>query len=187
MPRYEYKIVPAPAKGLKGKGVKGAEARFAFALEALMNEMAGDGWEYQRAETLPSIERSGLTGSTTEWRNVLVFRRPREDDAAAYAPELLPPPAAAAPVVAAVAAPVAVETVAEDPSPTADEIAREALQSYEDAAQSAVEETPVEAVVEAVEVVEAEEEPLIAPTETPEANPLSVTLSAVRNASKTDS
>ena len=185
MPRYEYKIVPAPAKGLKGKGVKGAEARFAFALEALMNEMAGDGWEYQRAETLPSIERSGLTGSTTEWRNVLVFRRLKEDDAAAYAPELLPPPAAA-PVVAAVAAPAAVEAVAENPSPTADEIARDALQSYEDAAQSAVEEAPVDEVVEAVEAVEAEEERLIAPTETPEANPLSVTLSAVRNASKTD-
>jgi hypothetical protein len=92
MPRYEYKVVPAPSKGLKGKGVRGAEARFSFAVEDLMNGMAGSGWEYQRAETLPSIERSGLTGSTTEWRNVLVFRRLRSTDATEFQPELLPAP-----------------------------------------------------------------------------------------------
>lgn len=92
MLRYEYKVVPAPSKGIKGKGVRGAEARFSFALQELMNGMAGYGWEYQRAETLPSVERSGLTGSTTEWRNVLVFRRPRENDAQAFQPELLPAP-----------------------------------------------------------------------------------------------
>lgn len=92
MPRFEYKVVPAPQKGLKAKGVKGAEARFSNALQELMNGLAEAGWEYQRAETLPSIERAGLTSTTTEWRNVLVFRRLREDDAEAFAPELLPPP-----------------------------------------------------------------------------------------------
>ena len=30
MPRYEYKVVPAPTKGIKGKGVRGAEAKFSF-------------------------------------------------------------------------------------------------------------------------------------------------------------
>ncbi|MEQ6203602.1 hypothetical protein ABMC88_11165 [Sulfitobacter sp. HNIBRBA2951] len=92
MTRYEYKVVPAPSKGIKGKGVRGAEARFSFALQELMNGMAGYGWEYQRSETLPSIERSGITGSTTEWRNVLVFRRPRTGDASEFQPELLPAP-----------------------------------------------------------------------------------------------
>ncbi|MFK7838090.1 MAG: DUF4177 domain-containing protein [Sulfitobacter sp.] len=92
MPRYEYKVVPAPTKGLKAKGVKGAEARFSHAIQELMNGLAGYGWEYQRAETLPSIERAGLTSTTTEWRNVLVFRRLRENDAEAFSPELLPPP-----------------------------------------------------------------------------------------------
>jgi hypothetical protein len=92
MPRYEYKVVPAPNKGLKGKNVKGAEARFSHALQELMNGLSGYGWEYQRAETLPSIERVGLTGSTTEWRNVLVFRRLREGDTEAFNPELLPAP-----------------------------------------------------------------------------------------------
>ena len=92
MPRYEYKVVPAPTKGLKGKGVKGAEARFSHALQELMNGLSGYGWEYQRAETLPSIERSGLTSTTTEWRNVLVFRRVRTADAEDFTPELLPAP-----------------------------------------------------------------------------------------------
>ena len=75
MQNYEYKVLPAPAKGEKSKGLKNAETRFAYAIERLMNDMAAEGWEYQRAETLPSQERSGLTSTTTEWRNVLVFRR----------------------------------------------------------------------------------------------------------------
>ncbi|MEM1073987.1 MAG: DUF4177 domain-containing protein [Pseudomonadota bacterium] len=75
MTHFEYKVVAAPTKGVKARGVKSAEARFSHMLEQLMNEMAADGWEYQRAETLPSVERSGLTSTTTHWRNVLVFRR----------------------------------------------------------------------------------------------------------------
>lgn len=92
MIRYEYKVVAAPSKGIKGKGVRGAEAKFSYALQELMNGLAGYGWEYQRAETLPSVERSGLTGTTTEWRNVLVFRRPRTGEATEFQPELLPAP-----------------------------------------------------------------------------------------------
>ncbi len=75
MQRYEYKVVPAPQKGTKAKGVKTPEGRFATSIEQLLNQLGQDGWEYQRAELLPSEERSGLTGSTTNWRNVLVFRR----------------------------------------------------------------------------------------------------------------
>lgn len=93
MAGWEYKVVPAPTKGVKGKGVKGPEGRFANALESLMNHMASDRWEFQRAETLPSVERAGLTGSTTEWRNVLVFRRAVTTAIDDFDPELLPPPA----------------------------------------------------------------------------------------------
>ena len=75
MPRFEYKVVPAPARGEKAKGVRSPEARFAYALETLMNTLAAEGWEYQRADMLPSEERQGLTGTTTQWRNMLVFRR----------------------------------------------------------------------------------------------------------------
>ncbi|KIC15873.1 DUF4177 domain-containing protein [Leisingera sp. ANG-Vp] len=96
MQAFEYKVVPAPAKGTKAKGVKTPEARFANSIELLLNELAAEGWEFQRAELLPSEERSGLTGSTTNWRNVMVFRRALaaeplaeipQQEAAAPAPE----------------------------------------------------------------------------------------------------
>ena len=98
MPRYEYKVVPAPAKGRKAKGVKAPEARFALAVETTLNEMGAEGWEYLRAELLPSDERSGLTGSTTQWRNVLVFRRPVAAELDDLQPRLMeaPDPTAAA-------------------------------------------------------------------------------------------
>ena len=73
---FEYKVVPAPAKGTKAKGVKTPQGRFAVTIEQVLNDMASDGWEFQRAALLPSEERQGLTGSTTHWRNLLVFRRP---------------------------------------------------------------------------------------------------------------
>lgn len=79
MPRYEYKVVPAPVKGRKAKGVKTPEGRFALSIEDVLNTMGAEGWEYLRAELLPSEERSGLTSTTTNWRNVLVFRRALED------------------------------------------------------------------------------------------------------------
>ncbi|MEM9580820.1 MAG: hypothetical protein AAF891_09045 [Pseudomonadota bacterium] len=92
MTRFEYKVIPAPLRGKRGKGVKGHDGKFAFALQGLMNDMGLDGWEYQRAETLPSEERSGLTGRTTVYRNMLVFRRPLATDPEAFEPELLDPP-----------------------------------------------------------------------------------------------
>ena len=74
--RYEYKVVPAPAKPRKAPKIKGAEAKFAHGLEATMNDYAADGWEYLRADILPSEERRGLRSSQTVYRTVLVFRRP---------------------------------------------------------------------------------------------------------------
>lgn len=90
MTAYEYRVIPAPKKGMKAKGVKTPEDRFALALQQLMNTMGADGWEYQRADTLPSVERAGLTGTATNWRHVLIFRRsqPREKDAAGGPGEL---------------------------------------------------------------------------------------------------
>ncbi|WP_439123822.1 DUF4177 domain-containing protein [Marivita sp.] len=72
---FEYKVVPAPVKGVKAKGVKTAEARFALAVEQAINTLAAEGWEYQRSDVLPSEERVGLTGSATNWRTLMVFRR----------------------------------------------------------------------------------------------------------------
>ena len=91
MTQYEYEVVPAPRKGKKAKGIKGSDGRFAHAMTELLNDMATEGWEYQRTDTLPSEERSGFTGRTTVYQNLLVFRRPLadvEDVAAVASPKI---------------------------------------------------------------------------------------------------
>jgi hypothetical protein len=89
MSRFEYKVVPAPNRGLKAKGVKRAEDRFALALSTVMNELGAEGWDYVRADILPTEERSGLASKQTVYHNMLVFRRVLEDsDDTADAPAL---------------------------------------------------------------------------------------------------
>lgn len=88
MQSYEYKVVPAPARGDKVRGVKTTEDRFAQTLGAVLNAQARDGWEFQRTETLPAEERAGLTRTKTVYLNLLVFRRPAPD--AGLRPALLP-------------------------------------------------------------------------------------------------
>jgi len=109
---YEYRVVPAPRKGEKGRGLKSGEDRFALALTNLLNTMGAQGWEYQRADALPCDERSGLTGTKTTFHNVLVFRRPLEvAEGEISTGRITPPPVPAAPFIAvpdpqSVAAPV---------------------------------------------------------------------------------
>jgi len=86
MQRYEFKVVPAPRRGDKVRGVKTTEDRFALTLTQVMNDLGRDGWDYVRADTLPCDERVGLTGSKTTFQNMLVFRRLlAETDAALHA------------------------------------------------------------------------------------------------------
>ncbi len=75
MPKYEFKVVPAPHKGRSGKGIRGRTAKFAHALSTVMNEMGAEGWDYVRTDTLPFEERTGLMGSQTTYQNMMVFRR----------------------------------------------------------------------------------------------------------------
>lgn len=103
MTRYEYKVIPAPKRGEKQRGARHVEDRFAQTLASLMNKLGREGWEYQRAETLPVEERSGLTGRSTSFQNMLIFRRPLEaaaetetDNASETAPLILPEPTAVA-------------------------------------------------------------------------------------------
>ncbi len=89
MQRYEYKVIPAPRRGEKSRGVKTIEDRFALTLTVVMNDLGRDGWDYVRADTLPVDERAGFTGGTkTSFQNVLVFRRLIEAETGA-APKLL--------------------------------------------------------------------------------------------------
>lgn len=112
MTSFEYKVVPAPRKTRAPRKVKGPEAKFATTLTDVMNEMAAEGWEYQRAETLPCEERQGFTGKTTKYHSMLVFRRPVAADAVA---DVDPAPIRQAP---AVAAPAAISEAASEPKLT---------------------------------------------------------------------
>lgn len=78
MPRYEYKIVLAPEKSQKFKGLRSPE-RFVATVEQVMNEMGSEGWQYLRADTLPQEERSGLTSKVSTPRNLLIFQREIEE------------------------------------------------------------------------------------------------------------
>lgn len=84
--RYEYKLVPAPKRPGKIKGVKAGEDRLAAHIESLMNELGRDGWAYLRADTLPSEERQGLTSRNTVFHTILVFQRPLTPEGAEIAP-----------------------------------------------------------------------------------------------------
>jgi hypothetical protein len=79
MTHYDYKVIPAPKKVKRVKGVSGAEELFALTLTDSINEVARQGWEYVRAEHLPSeAPRGWLRAAVTGDQAVLVFRRPRE-------------------------------------------------------------------------------------------------------------
>lgn len=92
MQRYEYRVIPAPARAEKARGAKTTEDRYAQTLASLMNAQGREGWEFLRAETLPTEERSGFTRRSTVYVNLLVFRRPAsETPAGAPAPEQAQP------------------------------------------------------------------------------------------------
>jgi|GEM_PF-415886 len=94
MPRYEYKVIPAPARGEKARGLKTTADRFAHALELALNPLGAEGWEFTGAETLPVEERSGFAGRvTTVFQNVLVFRREIVPDDALLPEEMARTPA----------------------------------------------------------------------------------------------
>ena len=121
---FEYAVVPAPKKGLKARGVKTTEDRFANALQTIMNEYGAKGWDYVRTDTLPSEERSGLTGRTTVYQNMMVFRKALVTEAPTAmlpAPEAAPQPApAAAPAVQVEGQPLAADPARAEPKLSAD-------------------------------------------------------------------
>ncbi len=79
MNHYEYKVVPAPKRSKRVRGVRGPEDLFALTLTDAINEVARQGWEYVRAEHLPAEAPGGwFRGGTSGEQTVLVFRRDRE-------------------------------------------------------------------------------------------------------------
>ena len=75
MPQFEYKVVPAPKRANKARGIRGQDARFSQTLEEILNDMATDGWEYIRADSM-TVESGGmLRGSKSQQKTMLIFRR----------------------------------------------------------------------------------------------------------------
>jgi len=124
---FEYKTIGAPEKGKRKRGLRSQSDRVAAAFDEILQDEAVDGWEYQRTDLLPVIERSGWFGKSHEvHRAVMVFRRPlaqaqiESETVLRRAPSVVPPaPAAATPAppppASAAPAPVPVPEISDDP------------------------------------------------------------------------
>lgn len=73
---YEYKVVPAPQRARKVKGLKTTAERFAHHLAERINAEAAGGWEFLRTETLSCEERSPLGRARRSTQTMMVFARP---------------------------------------------------------------------------------------------------------------
>lgn len=77
MGQWEYKVVPTPRRPKKAKGVKGDPDRFAYALAEAINEVAAEGWEFVKTETLPMESKPGVFKARVEvFQTLMFFRRP---------------------------------------------------------------------------------------------------------------
>ncbi len=75
--KFEYKTVGAPERAKRRRGLRSQSDRVAAAFEEILQSEAVDGWEYQRTDLLPVIERAGWFRRGHEvHRAVMVFRRP---------------------------------------------------------------------------------------------------------------
>jgi len=72
---YEYKVVPAPTRATKVKGLKTTADRFAHLLAERINAEAAGGWQFVRTETLACEERKGLGGTRNTMQTVMIFAR----------------------------------------------------------------------------------------------------------------
>jgi hypothetical protein len=88
MTQYEYRVVAAPRRAMRVRGLKTSQERFAATVAEAINDAAADGWEFYRSETLPMDERQGmLKGRVEVLQSLLVFRRPLKGLGAAVEPE----------------------------------------------------------------------------------------------------
>ncbi|MEM9048963.1 MAG: DUF4177 domain-containing protein [Pseudomonadota bacterium] len=99
MTKYDYKVVAAPRRARRIRGIKTTQDRFAATIAETINKAAAEGWEFYRTETLPMDERQGmLKGRVETLQSLLVFRRALKAEAEAptqraSGPVLRPPPA----------------------------------------------------------------------------------------------
>ena len=92
MARREYRIVTAPERPKRRMAGKDEGQRFAATLEEQVNEMAADGWSFERTETLTYSRRKGLFRRIDTAVALLVFARDLDaPDAEALPDHDMPP------------------------------------------------------------------------------------------------
>lgn len=74
MTKYEYRAIPCPEKALSQRDLPRGADPFCETLAAAINDLAGDGWDYIRAETI-EVRTRRLFRRRPEQRTFLVFRR----------------------------------------------------------------------------------------------------------------
>lgn len=79
MQQYDYKVVPAPRRLKRIRGVSSSAELCAVTLAETLNAVAREGWEYLRAEQVSAAQEGGWFRRGAEVvETVLIFRRPRE-------------------------------------------------------------------------------------------------------------
>ena len=79
MSYFDYKVVPAPRRAKRSRGVNDPDELLALTLTEAINEHARQGWEYVRAELLAAEAPGRLFRRAKPVDcTLLVFRRPRE-------------------------------------------------------------------------------------------------------------
>jgi hypothetical protein len=105
---FEYRVVPAPKRLKKVKGVSASDELCAATLTEAINAEARQGWEYLRAETFSAQTVRGIFRRSHEVEEtVLVFRRERPLRASLMTGASTTREAEAAPAVTAAATPAA--------------------------------------------------------------------------------
>ena len=74
MRKYEYKVVPVPAKCVSMKGTERGTDPAAHTIETVLNDLGVEGWEFVRADRV-TLRKGGLLGRGELTREMLVFRR----------------------------------------------------------------------------------------------------------------
>lgn len=81
MTQYDYKVVPAPRKLKRIRGVNSAGELCAATMAETLNAVARDGWEYLRADQVSAAQEGGWFRRGTEVvETVLIFRRRHDAD-----------------------------------------------------------------------------------------------------------
>lgn len=74
MPKFEYRAVPAPLRAARKRDLAHGDDAYCAALADILNELADDGWEYLRSDTL-RVRTGGLFSRRVEDRSLLICRR----------------------------------------------------------------------------------------------------------------